>query len=102
MENVHPLHNLTLGQILDQTVEKFPGNDALVYVDRDFRLTYREFSDVVDEMARGLMALGVQKGEKVAIWATNIPYWIAGKRCRSHRFRCRSRCSTGSFDWSYW
>jgi fatty-acyl-CoA synthase len=76
MEKIHPLNDLTLGQILDQTVQKFPDNDALVYVDRDFRLTYREFSDVVDEMARGLMALGIQKGEKVAIWATNIPYWV--------------------------
>ncbi|MFW2368046.1 MAG: AMP-binding protein [Desulforhopalus sp.] len=76
MENIHPLNDLTLGQILDKTVERFPDNDALVYVDRDFRLTYRQFSDVVDEMAKGLMALGIEKGEKVAIWATNIPYWV--------------------------
>ncbi|MFN2355571.1 MAG: AMP-binding protein, partial [Desulfopila sp.] len=71
-----PLHELTLGQILDKTVAHYPDNDAIVYVDRGFRLTYSEFSRTVDEMARGLMALGVQKGEKVAIWATNIPYWV--------------------------
>ena len=71
-----PLHELTLGQILDKTVAHYPDNDAIVYVDRGFRLTYSEFSRAVDEMARGLMALGVQKGEKVAIWATNIPYWV--------------------------
>lgn len=71
-----PLQELTLGQILDRTVARYPDNDAIVYVDRDFRLTYSEFSRAVDEMARGLMALGVQKGEKVAIWATNIPYWV--------------------------
>jgi fatty-acyl-CoA synthase len=70
------LRELTLGQILDQTVEKFPDNPAIVYTDRDFRLTYKQFSQVVDETAKGLMALGVQKGEKVAIWATNIPFWV--------------------------
>jgi fatty-acyl-CoA synthase len=70
------LRELTLGQILDQTVEKFPDNPAIVYVDRDFRLTYKEFSKVVDETAKGLMALGVKKGEKVAVWATNIPFWV--------------------------
>ena len=76
MENSTPLRDLTLGQILDATVEKFPDNDAIIYVDRDYRQTYREFADAVDEMAKGLMALGVEKGEKVAIWATNIPHWV--------------------------
>jgi len=76
MYTTSPLKELTLGQILDRTVEKFPDNDAIVYVDRDFRLTYRQFSRTVDELAKGLMALGVQKGEKVAVWATNIPYWV--------------------------
>ncbi len=70
------LQELTLGQILDRTAEKYPDNPALVYVDRDFRLTYRQFNELVDEMAKGLMALGVEKGEKVAIWATNIPFWV--------------------------
>ncbi len=70
------LRELTLGQILDQTVEKFGDNPAITYVDRDFRLTYKQFSRVVDETAKGLMALGVQKGEKVAVWATNIPFWV--------------------------
>jgi fatty-acyl-CoA synthase len=70
------LCSLTLGQLLDSTIEKYPDNDAIVYADRDFRLTYRRFGELVDKLARGLMALGVQKGEKVAVWATNIPYWV--------------------------
>ena len=41
-------HAVTLGQILDRTVAAFPDNEAVVYVDRDFRLTYREFGDLVD------------------------------------------------------
>ena len=71
------LREITLGTLLDEAVENHPDNDAVVYVDRDFRLTYREFSHVVDQMARGLMALGVKKGEKVAIWASNVPHWVA-------------------------
>jgi len=75
--HAEPLQELTLGQILDRTVARFPDNEAIVYVDRDFRLTYREFGDLVDRLARGLMSMGVRKGEKVAVWATNIPYWVA-------------------------
>ncbi|KAB2890352.1 MAG: AMP-binding protein [Desulfobulbaceae bacterium] len=76
MEKTLPLLDITLGQMLDQTVARFPDNDAIVYVDRDFRLNYRQFQQAVDDLAKGLMALGVQKGEKVAIWATNIPNWV--------------------------
>jgi fatty-acyl-CoA synthase len=70
------LREITLGDLLDETVAKYGDHDALVYVDRDFRLTYRQFGDLVDDLAKGLMALGVEKGEKVAVWATNIPYWV--------------------------
>lgn len=76
MRNNNKLQNLTLGQMLDQTVAMFPDSDAIIYVDRDFRLTYKQFSVLVDEMAKGLMGMGIQKSEKVAIWATNIPLWV--------------------------
>ncbi|WP_022656649.1 AMP-binding protein [uncultured Desulfovibrio sp.] len=71
------LREWTLGQILDHTVARFPDREAIVYADRNYRQTWREFADVVDQFAKGLMALGVQKGEKVAVWATNVPYWVA-------------------------
>jgi len=71
------LREITLGQMLQETIERYPENEAVVYVDRDFRMTYREFGELVDDMAKGLMALGVEKGEKVAVWATNVPHWIA-------------------------
>ena len=70
------LREKTLGQVLDATAARFPDHDALVYVDRGYRQTWRAFSRTVDELAKGLMALGIQKGEKVAIWATNVPYWV--------------------------
>ena len=71
------LREWTLGQVLDHTVARYPDNDAVVYADRNYRLSWREFGELVDTFAKGLMALGVQKGEKVAVWATNVPYWVA-------------------------
>ena len=73
----HDLKQATLGQLLDQAIAAHPDNDAVIYVDRNFRLTYREFGELVDRLAKGLMALGVVRGEKVAVWATNVPYWVA-------------------------
>jgi fatty-acyl-CoA synthase len=71
------LREITLGNLLKETAEKYPDNEAVVYVDRDFRLTYAEFDDLTDTIAKGLMGLGVKKGEKVAVWANNVPYWVA-------------------------
>lgn len=71
------LREWTLGQVLDHTVARFPDNEALVYPDRNYRQTWSEFGALVDDFAKGLMTLGVQKGEKVAVWATNVPYWVA-------------------------
>jgi len=68
--------DLTIGSAFDLAVSRFPGQDAIVYADRDYRLTWKQFSDQVDLMAKGLMALGVKKGDKVAIWATNVPHWV--------------------------
>ena len=68
--------NDTLGQLLDQAIARCGPQACLVYADRDFRLTWTEFGSLVDQMARGLMALGVQRNEKIALWATNVPHWI--------------------------
>ncbi|GHU96451.1 AMP-binding protein [Deltaproteobacteria bacterium] len=70
------LREWTVGQILDHTAERFPDVEAVVYADRNYRKTWREFAAIVDQFAKGLMALGVEKGEKVAVWATNVPYWV--------------------------
>lgn len=70
------LQEKTLGQKLREVAAKYPDNDAVVYVDRDFRQTWQEFDQNVDQLAKGLMALGVQPGEKVGIWATNVPHWV--------------------------
>ena len=71
------LRERTLGQILDDTVRRFPDREAIVQIGHDSRQTWSEFAASVDQLARGLMALGIQPGEKVALWATNVPNWVA-------------------------
>ena len=65
----------TLGQVLDETAAKYPNNDALVYLDGP-RYTYKEFKEIVDKVAKGLIKLGVKKGDHVAVWAYNVPEWV--------------------------
>ena len=67
------LRELTLGQMLDEAVARFPDREALIYVGHEYRQTWSEFAATVDKLARGLMALGLQPGEKLALWATNVP-----------------------------
>ncbi len=66
----------TIGEIVDETAEKFPNNDALVYVDRRLRLSYKEFKDKVDKLAKSLMALGINRGDHIAVWTYNVPEWV--------------------------
>ncbi len=65
----------TFSQVLDRMVEEFPDQYAFKYTTLDYTRTYAEFRDDVDEFARTLIALGVKPGDKVSIWATNIPQW---------------------------
>ncbi|GHU65039.1 AMP-binding protein [Clostridia bacterium] len=71
-----PLVEITIGDMLDQMAERFPDNECVVAPERGVRWTWREFAQRTDTVARGLMAMGVQKGQQVAIWATNVPEWM--------------------------
>jgi fatty-acyl-CoA synthase len=70
------IDGLTVGGLLDLVHERRPDDDALVYADRDLRYTYTEFKEVVEESARALMALGIEKGDHVAVWGQNVPEWV--------------------------
>jgi len=67
----------TVGELLAEKALEIPNQDALVYPDRGLRYSYREFNDVCEQVAKGLMALGIEKGENVAVWASNIPEWVS-------------------------
>ncbi|TBW56018.1 AMP-binding protein [Marinobacter halodurans] len=70
-----PLLGMTIGEKFDETAGRFPDTDALVVHHQDRRYTYRELQAVVNECARALMALGVQKGDRVGIWSPNNAEW---------------------------
>ena len=65
----------TFPELLDKVVEEFPDQYAFKYTTLDYTRTYSQFRDDVDTFARGLIALGVKHGDKVAVWATNVPQW---------------------------
>ena len=69
------LINMTFSQVLDRVAEEFPDQYAFKYTTLDYIRTYSEFRDDVDNFARALVSLGVKRGSKVAIWATNVPAW---------------------------
>ena len=66
----------TFPDVLDRICEVFPTQYAFRYTELDYTRTYPEFRDDVDNFARALIALGVKKGDHVAIWATNVPAWF--------------------------
>jgi len=73
--SVKPLMGETIGDMLNRIAARYPDNEALVSVHQNIRWTYREFCERADALARGLMALGVERGDRVAIWAMNYAEW---------------------------
>ncbi len=73
---MEPLMKITVGKLLEQVAMRHPDDEAIKYIDRDYRRTWKEFNDECERVARGLMAIGVKKGDHVAIWATNVPEWL--------------------------
>jgi fatty-acyl-CoA synthase len=74
------LIDLTVGDLLDKRAAGTPAKEALVYsypeIGLEVRLSYHQYRDVVNQLAKGLMALGVEKGDHIAVWASNVPEWI--------------------------
>ena len=76
---IHPMYQLsekTLGDWLEHWAQVTPDKEYIVYSDRDLRFTWKQFNDRVDDMARGLIAIGVTKGTHVGLWAQNVPDWL--------------------------
>ncbi|MDR1128602.1 MAG: AMP-binding protein [Treponema sp.] len=65
----------TLGGLLREKAEKHPDRDFIVYSDRNLRFSYAGFDRRADDLAKGLLAIGLKKGDHIGIWATNVPDW---------------------------
>lgn len=70
------LSERTIGEWLEYWAEKTPEKEYIVYSDRDLRFTWKDFDERVNNMAKGLLAIGVKPGSHVGIWATNVPDWL--------------------------
>ncbi|HXA30013.1 MAG TPA: AMP-binding protein [Candidatus Angelobacter sp.] len=71
-----PLLGETIGDNLRRTVERFADNEALVVPHQGYRATYAQLWEQVGQVARGLMARGVSRGDRVGIWAPNRSEWV--------------------------
>ncbi|MBV0934652.1 AMP-binding protein [Marinobacterium weihaiense] len=70
-----PLIGMTIGDKFDEIAQQYPDNDALIVLHQDIHWSYRELQRQVNQCARALMALGVQKGDRIGIWAPNRAEW---------------------------
>ncbi len=70
-----PLIGDTIGQHFDKTVAKYPNRDALIVRQQNIRYTWRQLAAEVDTFAAGLLALGLQPGDRIGIWSPNNAEW---------------------------
>ena len=71
-----PLIEQTIGDNLNETVARFGDNDALVVDHQGIRQSWTEFNTSVDAVAKGLMAYGIEKGDRVGMWSPNYAEWV--------------------------
>ncbi|SFG77573.1 fatty-acyl-CoA synthase [Desulfotomaculum arcticum] len=67
---------ITIGDLLDRSAGRYPQNEAVVYPEKNIRYTYRQFQHECNKVAKGLMALGIKRGEHIAILAPNVQEWV--------------------------
>ena len=70
------LLGVTIAEHFASIVKQFPHSEAVVSMPQGRRLTYTQFADAVDPLARGLLAIGFNKGDRIGIWATNNVEWL--------------------------
>ena len=68
--------NKTIGQVIQEAALNYPENPALIQPEFKLRQNYRDFYASCRETAKGLMAMGVKRGDKISVWTTNIPQWV--------------------------
>ena len=67
---------LTIGRYFEKQVAADPDRDFVLYPDRDLKWTYAQFDERVSRLSKGLLAIGIGKGDHVGIWARNVPDWL--------------------------
>jgi fatty-acyl-CoA synthase len=67
---------ISLGNLLDEVATKHPGNEAMVDLLRRRRYSYEQFRSLTNQLAKGFFKLGLERGERLALWSPNRPEWI--------------------------
>ena len=70
-----PYTDKTIGAFFEDQIARLPDHEFIVYPDRDLRFTFSQFDERVNQLAKGLLSIGIGKGDHVGIWATNVPDW---------------------------
>ena len=74
----YPLHSeLTIGEYFANQVAIDPSHEFIVYPDRNLRWTYKDFDERTDNLAKGLLAIGMKAGDHLGVWARNVPDWLS-------------------------
>src|SRR5512139_1957960 len=66
----------SLGGYFEKQVAVDPDHEFIIYPDRNLRFTYGQFNERVNNLAKGLLSIGITKGDHVGIWANNVPDWL--------------------------
>ncbi|MBO67611.1 MAG: AMP-binding protein, partial [Acidiferrobacteraceae bacterium] len=74
---IHPgLEEITISEYFARTVSRYPDREACIFCESGERWTWSQLSQKVDQLAAGLLAIGVYKGDRVGIWSPNKPEWV--------------------------
>ena len=74
-----PLIGATIGEYFDQIAERYAEHDALIVRHQQVRWSWRELKQRVDDFAAGLLALGLERGERIGIWSPNNAEWVVSQ-----------------------
>ncbi len=68
--------DVAVGELLAALARDYPQNEALIYPDRALRYDFSQLEWLARKIARGLLSLGIETGDRVALWAPNVPEWV--------------------------
>src|ERR671926_184232 len=68
--------DVKVGELLARLAKDYPQQEALIYPERRLRYDFSQLEWLARQTARGLLSLGIERGERVALWATNVPEWV--------------------------
>ncbi|KAF6035324.1 ACSF2 [Bugula neritina] len=80
----HTLSGATIGELFNKQVEATPDRDMIVFSRDNVRLTYQQFKSKMDDLAAGLLALGLKPGDRVGIWSPNRAEWVLTQIATAH------------------